>query len=118
MFLDNGNGTFTESDSDSTPDMNWSIAAGDLNGDGKIDLVIPNHGANTVTVFWGKGDGTFTRSSTDFATGTGPYAVTLADVDNDGKLNIVTANDASNSVSVLLNNGNKTFQTHQELRDR
>jgi FG-GAP-like repeat len=37
----------------------WSIAIGDVNGDGKLDLASGNYSSNTVSVFLGNGDGTF-----------------------------------------------------------
>ena len=39
--------------------MPYSVAVGDLNGDGKPDLVTVNSGSNTVSVLLGYGDGTF-----------------------------------------------------------
>jgi hypothetical protein len=39
-----------------TPD---SVAAGDFNGDGKIDLVTANNGANNVSIKLGNGDAIF-----------------------------------------------------------
>jgi hypothetical protein len=35
----------------------WDIASGDLNGDGKLDVVVANYAADTVSVLLGKGDG-------------------------------------------------------------
>ena len=54
------------------------LLAGDFNGDGKLDLAIPNSGDNTVSILLGNGDGTFTTKSTT-ATGPLPYAVAAGD---------------------------------------
>ena len=112
MFLNNGSGTFTAGTSFATGAPPWFMSAADVNGDGKMDLLLPNHSSDSVTVFWGNGDGRF-LSNTDVATPANsfPYAVIAADVNKDGKLDLVTANSGatSNSVSVLLNNGNGTF---------
>jgi hypothetical protein len=87
-----------------------STAAGDLNGDGKLDLAVTNTSANTVSVFLGNGDGTF-KAHVDYATGTGPIAVAIGDVNGDFKQDLVVANQTAGTVSVLLGNGDGTFQS-------
>ena len=47
------------------------VSAGDVNGDGKPDIVTTNYGSNTVSVILGNGDGTF-QARQDLATGTNP----------------------------------------------
>jgi hypothetical protein len=81
-----------------------SVAIGDVNGDGKLDLVTANSGGNNVSVLLGNGDATF-GLATPYAAGTSPVSVALGDVNGDGKLDIVTANNGSNDVSVLLGDG-------------
>ena len=61
----------------------FSIQAGDLNGDGKVDVVTSNNGSGTISVLLGNGDGTF-HSQTTF-TQTGTDVIALADVNGDGK---------------------------------
>ena len=85
------------------------IAAGDLNGDGKQDLVVANATSNTVSVFLGNGTGGFaTRVS--YNTGSAPVAVYVTDLNDDGIQDVAAACSGSNAVSVLLGNGNGTLQ--------
>src|SRR5262249_48663308 len=85
-----------------------SVALGDFNQDGQIDLAVANFNGNTVSIFLGTGNGSF-GAKTDFATGTGPFAVALGDFNGDGRLDLVTANALSNNVSILLGAGNGSF---------
>jgi hypothetical protein len=84
-----------------------SEAIGDLNGDGKPDLVISNSASNTISVLLNTtapGSVTPTYSGkTDFTTGSGPVFVTLGDLNGDGKPDLVVANTASATVSVFFN---------------
>jgi hypothetical protein len=86
-----------------------SVAIGDLNGDGKPDLVTANYLEDgAVSVLLNGGDGSF-RAKLDYGTGGGPYSVAIGDLNGDRKPDLVTANigmDGNNrgkTVSVLLN---------------
>jgi hypothetical protein len=93
-----------------------AVAAGDVNGDGKQDLVVANELiSGTVTVLLGNGDGTFASGGT-VAAGVVPDAVTLADLNGDGKLDMVVGGDISigpvvPGLKVFLGNGDGTFQS-------
>jgi FG-GAP-like repeat/RTX calcium-binding nonapeptide repeat (4 copies)/FG-GAP repeat len=87
------------------------VAAGDLNADGKADLVWANDG-NTINVLLGNGSGGF-AAATNYTTGQGPRSMALTDFNRDGKLDIVTANVGSNNVGVLLGCGDGTFRSAQ-----
>ena len=84
-----------------------SVILGDLNSDGKLDLVVANNNSNSVSVLLnttapGAATPNF-ASSQDFDTGDGPVSVAIGDLNGDGKLDLVVANLVS-TVSVFLNN--------------
>jgi hypothetical protein len=85
-----------------------SVAVGDFNGDGKLDLAVANNGSNNVSILLGNGDGTF-QAAVDYGAGTEPWSVAVGDFNGDGKLDLVVANEGGN-VSILLGNGDGTFQ--------
>jgi hypothetical protein len=95
--------------------VEW-VATGDVNGDGKADIVAAMQDAsfagcqnNTVAVLEGLGTGKF-KASAYYPTGstTQEQTIYLVDMNGDGKLDIVTGN-ADGSISVLLNKGNGTY---------
>ena len=91
-----------------TGDEAYSVAIGDLDGDGKPDLAVANSNSATVSVFRntsasGSIDlGSF-AAKVDFTTGTGPRSVAIGDLDGDGKPDLAVANTSSNTASVLRN---------------
>jgi hypothetical protein len=92
-----------------------SVALGDLDRDGILDLVVLNETADKVNVRKGNSDGTFQGiTSPNSSVGPNPRSLALGDLNNDGKLDVVTANfdvtGNGNSLSVLLGQGNLTFQ--------
>ena len=84
-----------------------SVAIGDLNADGRLDVVTGNYGSNTVSVLLGNGDGTL-RSHVQFGTGSAPTSVAIADLNSDARPDLAVAN--SSGVSVLLGHGDGTFE--------
>jgi hypothetical protein len=94
-----------------------SVAVGDFNGDGKLDLAVADPNSGTVSVLLGNGDGTFPAAASYHA-GVNPISIAVGDFNRDGKLDLVVANRglvandfADSSVSVLLGNSDGTFQT-------
>ena len=100
-----------------------SVAVADVNGDGKLALVVTNKCANSlscatgsVSVLMGNGDGTFLAAVHYSSGGFLPASVAVADVNGDGKPDLIVANQlgcnscASGTVAVLLGKSDGTFQ--------
>jgi len=120
VFLGDGDGTFQPATTyDSGGGNAESVAVADVNGDGKLDLVVANEGSSTVGVLLGNGDGTFQSAIVFGSSGNYPVSIAVADVNGDGKPDLVVANlcDINCSsvnggvVGVLLGNGDGTFQS-------
>src|SRR5437870_4647888 len=88
-----------------------SVAAGDFNNDGILDLAVTSFGfgENRVSVLLRNVDGTF-ETPVRYLVGESPRSVALCDLNADGVMDIVTANSGDNTVTVLLGNGDGTFQ--------
>lgn len=118
IFIGNGDGTFqlTRYYSTSTIGQARSIASGDFDGDGNIDiaLAIDLSSASYVAVLSGNGDGTFQPSKRYAGTGATPWAIIASDVDGDSVLDLISSNYNTNSVTFLYGNGDGTFQSAKE----
>ena len=110
ILLGNGDGSFRAAVSYGAGGDATFTAAGDLNGDGKLDLAVANYEINNVGILLGRGDGTFQPVVTYASGGDSASSVALADLNGDGRLDLAVTNYVSGNVAVLVGNGNGTFQ--------
>lgn len=89
-------------------------SVGDLDNDGKLDIVTVDRLNNTMSVYRNTtiGKDISFSSRIDFSTGTSPRACAIADINGDGLLDIIVSNLKDNTVSVYKNTtigGNISF---------
>ena len=118
VFLGDGTGRFR-----TAPDFDLDIkghatemSLADVDGDGRLDVIIAEHDQYYVSVFLGDGKGKFTpspRSPFWPKRGDHPHthSLLLCDLNNDKKLDIITANNADNDIAVMLGDGRGGFSS-------
>jgi hypothetical protein len=114
VFLGNGDGTFGSVSNFYTGFILDSVTIGDVDGDGKLDLVTANDDVHSISVLLGNGDGTFgTAVGFGPGSGSGFYAVAMGDTNSDGTIDLITASVGSGELFMFLGNGNGTFRNPQ-----
>jgi hypothetical protein len=86
-----------------------SVAVGDFNEDGVLDVVISQNGANSLGVLFGKGNGGFVNP-VGLQTGSKPLAVRVGDFNGDHHADLAVLNDGSNDISIFLGDGHGNFE--------
>jgi hypothetical protein len=102
-----GNITFAPKQDYVTGQITYAIASGDIDGDGKPDMVSTSAIDATFSIFRNTsslGNISF-APKIDIGTGNAPFGVVLGDIDRDGKSDVVTLNSTSQTISVFRNIG-------------
>jgi hypothetical protein len=114
FYKGNGKGGFTLSSTTTMAQSPFAMETAELTSDGKYDIVTANAASDTVSVYLGRGDGTFKAPAQyTVANDTGFTATCLALADVDGKNgpDIVVGSWSDNSIFTFLNNGSGGFGT-------
>jgi Bacterial Ig-like domain (group 3)/FG-GAP-like repeat/IPT/TIG domain len=130
VLMGNGDGTFQPVVAYDAGNGTTAVAAvADMNGDGKLDLVVVNacvinppfcEGGGGVGVMLGNGDGTFQPAVSQYTAGSFTYDGLVADMNEDTKSDVLVANELGSylssdaSAAVLLGNGDGTLQSPVE----
>lgn len=114
VFFGNGAGRFHNPKSYPAPGINGEVelqgfAVGDVDNDGKPEIVTVNPSSLAVKVLENNGSGSFNPPGTH-TTGDTPSAVATGDLNGDGHADVVVADAGDNNVEVWLGNGDGSFQ--------
>ena len=107
VFTNDAVGGFVDAFGSAVGDNPESVTSADVNGDGRVDLIIANRSGHTLTVLTNSGGSWFLSASP--AVGNQPVSVVAADVNGDGRMDLITANASGNTLTVLTNNGSGGF---------
>ena len=115
VLSNNGAGVFAIAGSiESGASGEWALAAGDMNNDGIMDLVVGAQNDQRIIVMLGDGNRGFARPpgspTNGYAGGGLIWMIALGDVNGDGSLDVSTVNGSTNNGGILLGNGNGTLQ--------
>lgn len=116
ILLGNGNGSFTQAAGSpfSLPASNpVSVAVGDFNRDGKLDLAVATSvccSTNDLIIMLGNGNGTFTEANgSPLTVGHSPNYVAVGDFNGDGKPDLAVSDSSDSTLTIFLGNGDGTF---------
>ena len=111
MFTGNYQGKLTLTGSYLVPNLSASLSVNDFDGDGNLDLLIPDTDRGSPVLLLGRGDGTL-NAPPAYSGSNGLTSLATGDFNNDGKADLIVtgSNPTTSTLSLLLGNGNGQFQ--------
>jgi hypothetical protein len=110
VLLGNGDGTFRPANNLPIPSNAgpWEVAVADLNGDGNLDIVSSNNNESYLSIYLGKGDGTF-KAPTKALCAFAPENMVIMDFNGDGIPDIGFMSFGEEDAGVMAGKGDGTF---------
>ncbi|MGQ0762633.1 MAG: FG-GAP repeat domain-containing protein [Acidobacteriota bacterium] len=109
LLINDGQGGFRRSEVPLRTMTPWSTSMGDINGDGKPDLVATHHDQSKLTVLLRDGTGNFREvAASPFEMGRNVWRTELVDVNRDRRLDVIAA--GGDAVRVMLGDGGGGFR--------
>ena len=94
-----------------------TIAAGDLTGDGSVDLFVPHRDGGQSYLFVNDGSGGFDERHAVGPSRSATRAVALGDLDSDGLLDIIVGDQIEGGARLYINRGDASFEDPRALGD-
>lgn len=118
LYINNGDGTFTESSYSSSLAGNQQCETilADVNGDGYDDIIEISSGVANIHISSGNGS-SFTKYTNTGLSTKQNTSISVGDVNNDGKLDILVSGGGNPNASIYYNNGTGTSFTRVDLPD-
>jgi VCBS repeat protein len=116
VCLNDGHGHFPSCQVFSTESAT-TIAAGDFNGDGAVDLVVPNRDGGQSYVYVNDGHGHFPKRVPFGPPRSATRAVAVGDLDGDGRPDIVVGDELQGGAFIYFNRGG-TFSDPVAIADK
>jgi hypothetical protein len=111
VWFNDGLGNFADSGQRLGDDESYSVALGDLNGDGFLDAVVGNSGSDEV--WFNDGQGNFTNGGQRLGRSI-THTIFISDLDGDGDLDLFLGD--YKTIRVWLNDGDGSFKSGQLIK--
>ncbi|MCX5880627.1 MAG: VCBS repeat-containing protein [Deltaproteobacteria bacterium] len=107
VLFGNGDGNFQLAVNYSAGQDPRSIASGDIDGDGNIDIAVANHDSSNISILFSNPNGTL-KPAVNYPLSSAPLKVITGFFHDNLHVDLAVLTETG--VSVLLNNGNGSFQ--------
>ncbi|CAF3864097.1 unnamed protein product [Rotaria sp. Silwood1] len=111
ILLGYNNGTFSSPKTFSTGMLSRpsSVVVNDFNNDARLDIAVTNFGTNSIGIFLGYGNATFSNQNIITTNTSRPLSIAIGDFNSDTHMDIAVVNYGTNSIGVLIGFGNCSF---------
>jgi hypothetical protein len=109
VYLTLNQSLFTQPKSYPTGAKTFFVMTYDLDGDGHLDFAATSYTDQTITIYYGNGDGSFVMPPVTLSSIPSPFGLAAADLNGDGYIDLVATSFQSSDLTVLLGNGPRSY---------